>query len=89
MLSDPQSLVARQVGGDGWTLAEHLLAEAVDGIRMGNWLKSKDGQKGTNRPKPISPWAKKAGKVWGKTDKSPAEVVAILKTMGPAAQEVA
>ncbi|WP_193510500.1 DUF5361 domain-containing protein [Cryobacterium sp. BB736] len=37
----------------GWTLANHLIAEAVDSLRLQIWQKTKDGRKNRNRPKPI------------------------------------
>jgi hypothetical protein len=36
-----------------WGAAEHLLAGLVDLMNVQVWMKSKDGQKNRNRPKPI------------------------------------
>jgi hypothetical protein len=36
-----------------WGLSEHLLAVVADAVIAGNWMKSRDGQKNRNRPKPI------------------------------------
>jgi len=36
-----------------WTLDRQLLAAAVDELRTSNWMRSKDGAKNRNRPKPI------------------------------------
>lgn len=49
---------------------------------MLTWLQSKDGQKGRNRPEPTSPLAARPRRV-GKTDRDPAEVVAMLARFGP------
>lgn len=67
----------------GWTLTEHLLALAVDEMRVANWQRSKAGQKGHNRPKPISPLMRRRGKRIGKTTRRPAEVAALLTRLGP------
>jgi hypothetical protein len=37
----------------GWTLTNHLLAEAVDSLHLLLWAKTKDGYKNRNRPHPI------------------------------------
>lgn len=55
----------------------------VDELRIANWQRSKNGAKGVNRPKRISPLAKKQGKRYGKTDKSPAEVLEALAHLRP------
>jgi hypothetical protein len=36
-----------------WGLSEHLLAVVADAVIAGNWMRSRDGQKNRNRPKPI------------------------------------
>lgn len=36
-----------------WNMQTFLLAEAVDTLRTLAWFKTKDGQKGRKRPKPI------------------------------------
>lgn len=77
-------MTARLLGGDGRELAEHLLYLAVDELRTANWQRTKDGQKGRNRPRPISPLATKPGVRTGRTDRSPAEVQALLARYGPA-----
>ncbi|MDX3555279.1 DUF5361 domain-containing protein [Streptomyces europaeiscabiei] len=71
-------------GGDGRTAADHLLFLAVDELRTANWQRTKDGQKGRNRPKPISPLATKPGIRTGRTDRSPREVQALLARYGAA-----
>ncbi|MET9953504.1 DUF5361 domain-containing protein [Streptomyces sp. NPDC006339] len=76
---DPRSTVARVGGSDGHTASEHLLFLSLDELRVANWLKSKDGAKGRNRPKPVSPLARKPGLRTGRTDRSPAEVMALLR----------
>jgi hypothetical protein len=57
LLHDPTSQTAREAGGDGHSLTEHLLFLIVDELRLANWLSSKDGQDNRNRPDPISPLA--------------------------------
>lgn len=55
----------------------------VDELRVANWLRSKDGAKGRNRPKRISPLAKKPGTRIGRTTRSPREVMDLLRRIGP------
>lgn len=81
---DPASVTAQAAGGDGHTLTEHLLYLAVDGLRLANWQRTKDGQKDRNRPKPLSPLAKKPGKRTGRTDRAPADVMKLLARVGAA-----
>lgn len=76
--ADPVSLTAKAAGGDGWTRAEHLMCLVLDELRTANWQRTKDGSKNRNRPKPLSPLRSAPGKRIGKTDRSPAEVIAYL-----------
>lgn len=55
----------------------------VDELRIANWQRTKEGRKGTNSPKRISPLAKKPGKRYGRTNKSPTEVIAVLARLRP------
>lgn len=48
-----------------WDLDAQLLAAIADGIRHGNWMQSKDGHRGTNRPKPIPRPGVKSDKKYG------------------------
>jgi len=73
-------LTAQAAGADGWSRTDHLLAMAVDALRIANWQRGKKGQK---RPKPISPLARGKGKRIGRTDRTPAEVAALLARIGP------
>jgi hypothetical protein len=68
-------------------LDQHLLAMAVDKLAVANWQRSKDGQKGTRRPKPISPLAKARGLQYGKTNADPDEVKAYLARLRSGALE--
>ena len=71
----PGTLLHRRLGGDDWSLDQHLMAIVADRLAVANWQRSKAGQKGTNRPKPISPLARKGrGFKYGATDRSEAEV---------------
>jgi len=75
----PGTLLHRRLTGDDWTLDQHLLAIIADKLAAANWQRSKDGQKGSRRPKPISPLAKRGGGLkYGKTDRDPDEVKAVL-----------
>lgn len=38
-----------------WNKQDHLLAEAVNMLRLLVWAQSKDGHKGRNRPKMVEP----------------------------------
>lgn len=83
---DPHSAIARACGGDGYTLTEHLLFLALDELRLGNWLRTKDGAKGRNRPKRLSPLAKPQGTRHGSVPagRTPTEVRQLLARYGPA-----
>lgn len=84
MRNDPRSVTAQTSGGDGYTIADHLSFLVVDELRTSNWMRTKAGQKGRGRPKPISPLAQKPGKRTGKTDLPPGEVAAVLAQLGAA-----
>lgn len=86
LLATPGTCLSRAIGGDEWALTDHLLALVHDQLAIANWQRSKDGSKGRNRPKPLSPLAqKRAGRRVGKTDRDPDEVKAVLARYGPAA----
>jgi hypothetical protein len=77
----PGTLLQRRLAGDDWTLDQHLLAIAADRLAVANWQRSRSGQKGTNRPKPISPLARRGQSRQnrtGYTDQDPAAVKALL-----------
>jgi hypothetical protein len=84
MRQDPASVTAQVYGGDGHTRGEHLMFLMVDELRTANWQRSKDGAKGRNKPKPISPLAKKPGLKTGHTDRDPSEVMHLLARVGAA-----
>lgn len=76
-MTDATSASAKNAGSDGWSRSEHLLALVVDELRIANWQRTKDGSKGRKKPKPISPLSAGEGTLkYGKTDKSPEEVIA-------------
>lgn len=75
---DPRSVTARAAGGDGYTTTDHLLFLTVDELRVSNWMRTKAGQKGRGRPKPISPLAHQPGKRTGRTDLAPRTVQKLL-----------
>lgn len=52
-----------------------------DLLAGGNWQRA--GKKNATRPKPMSPLAKKPGQRYGRTDRSPDEVKALLARFGP------
>ena len=79
----PGTLLNRRLSGDDWSLDQHLLAIVADRLAVANWQRSKDGQKGTRRPKPISPLAKRGGLRYGKTDRDPEDVKAFLRRLNP------
>lgn len=82
---DPHSLMARALGGDGYSLTEHLLLLVLDELRIANWQRSKDGQKNRRRPKRVSPLAQQPGQQYGSVpeDKAPSEVAGMLARYGP------
>jgi hypothetical protein len=65
------------------------LALVLDELRTANWMRSKDGHHNRNRPKPVSPLAKKTGKRYGHTDRSPAEVISLLERLAPGRHRMA
>ena len=84
LVADPSSLLAGHLGGDGWSRTDHLLAVIADALHVANWQRSKDGKHAGRRPKPISPLAKSSSTTrFGWTDRSPAEVAAVLARVGP------
>jgi hypothetical protein len=83
LAADPTTLTAQEMGGDGWSRTDHLLALVVDELRIANWQRSRDGSRNRNRPKRISPLAGGEGKRIGRTDRSPDEVAAYLAKIGP------
>jgi hypothetical protein len=77
-----RALLPDEPGAD-WTRLEHLLALVHDQLAVANWQRTKDGRRGRNRPKPISPLARKAGTRYGRTDRPPQDVKAYLARFGP------
>ncbi len=52
----PGSAVWREHGGPmAWTQAEHFAAAQLHAAQIANWQRTKDGQKGSNPPKPLEP----------------------------------
>lgn len=84
LLKTPGSNLHRALSDDDWTLTDHLLALIFDQLAIANWQRSKDGRKGSKRPKPLSPLTKSPGIRYGKTDKAPDEVIAFLARLNPA-----
>lgn len=86
LLRDPHSATARAAGGDGYSRTEHLLFLAVDELRLGNWMRSKDGARGRNRPRRISPLAQPDTTRHGRVPdgRTPTEVRALLARHGAA-----
>ncbi|MFE5021397.1 DUF5361 domain-containing protein [Streptomyces sp. NPDC056690] len=83
LLADPRSLLARARGSDGYTTTDHLLMLVLDELRVHTWQRTKDGSKGRNRPKPVSPLAHRPGARTGRTTRRPAEVRALLARHAP------
>ena len=74
------------MGGDGFSLVEHLLFLVVDELRVANWQRSKDGSKGRRKPKRISPLAQgeERSESYGNTEgREPEEVASMLARFGP------
>lgn len=54
LAQDPKSLFARAYNPDViWTLEALLQAEVIDTLHDLRWMKTKDGSKNRNRPKPL------------------------------------
>lgn len=46
----------REYGGPmAWTQADHFAAAQLHAANVANWQRTKDGQRGSNPPKPIEP----------------------------------
>lgn len=71
------------MGGDGITRAEHLLFLILDQLRLANWQRTKDGARGRNKPKPLSPISAAKRSHYGHTDRAPDEVKKMLGQYGP------
>lgn len=74
-----------------WTDEAHLMATAVDVLAAANWQRSKDGQKGTNRPKPLQRpgSAPRAGvHKYGKAGGTLEQRMAFLASIGPKREKV-
>lgn len=54
IIAQPESALHRAANPEWrWGLAEFLSAEAVDTLRLLLWAKTKDAEKGANRPRPL------------------------------------
>ena len=52
----PGAAIWREHGGPlAWSQAEHFAALQLHAANVANWQRTKDGQKGSNPPKPIEP----------------------------------
>lgn len=82
-LGQDSALARVQMGKDSpWTLTTQLLALQADYLRMLLWMRSKDGAKGRNRPKPIPrPGIDDGKKKLGGTTKMSAEKMSALLGM--------
>ena len=82
--SKPGSAYYDHMVGDAspWGLTEQLLAQIVDNQNIQIWFKTKDGEKGRNRPKPIPrPGVdpdQDVKRIGGKTKKKAADMAALL-----------
>lgn len=54
----------------------------MDELRLANWQRTKDGAKNRNRPKPVSPLARRGRRI-GRTTRPAGEVAAMLRRYGP------
>lgn len=84
MHSKPGSAYYGEMLGEAepWGLSEQLLAQIVDNQNIQIWFKTKDGEKGRNRPKPIQrPGVdpdQDVKRIGGKTKKKAADMAALL-----------
>jgi hypothetical protein len=62
----------------GWSLTDHLLAEAVDALRLLLWAKTKDGEKNRNRPVPVE----RPGRRPEKSTKKPINIDEMRERLG-------
>lgn len=54
IIAQPESALHRAANPEWrWGLVEFLSAEAVDTLRLLLWAKTKDAEKGANRPRPL------------------------------------
>lgn len=85
-LASPASACARAAADDmlaGWGTVEHLLALAVDELRIANWQRSADGAKGRRPPQRISPLTRAPTTRLGRTELPPEQVKDLLARYGP------
>ena len=74
-----ESRIKRTYGGDGtWDFDRLLASLTVDALNLIVWQRTKDGQKGRNRPKPITPQPKAGGRNIGGASMSIEELNEIL-----------
>lgn len=84
---DRTTMTAMLLGSDGVSLTDHVLMIAVDELRTANWMRSKDGSRNRNRPKPLSPLAQGKDKKHGTATPAP-QAIAMLSQYGPAPRPV-
>lgn len=81
-----ESALARQVHGDNvdWDMPSQLLAAVIDQLRVANWQRTQDGQKGRRPPKPTPrPGVNDGTRRYGRTTRDPEEVKDLLRQIGP------
>jgi hypothetical protein len=84
MVQDRSSATAMLAGSDGISITDHVLMLITDELRTANWMRSKDGAKNRNRPKPLSPLNKRGREVrYGHTDADPETAMRMLAKFGP------
>lgn len=66
-----------------WTPERDLMASLIDLVALNVWMKSEDGRKGRNKPKPIERPGVSNGRRMGKTSLPQSQVRALLAARGP------
>jgi Family of unknown function (DUF5361) len=75
--------LAPTVKAQGYNTTELVLFELLDHLRIANWQRTKDGQKGTRPPKRVSPMAEDKTRRHGRATRPQADIRAVLARMAP------
>lgn len=83
LANTPGTLLQRRLADDDWSLNDHLLALILDVLRIANWQRTDDGQRGRRQPDPVSPITQRAQRIGRTGGRSNEEIAAFLESIGP------
>lgn len=88
-VDDPRgSGVPRKPPASYWVPERDLMASVIDLLHILVWQRTRDGQRGTNQPKPIERPGVSSGRRMGRTSLPQEQVRALLKARGPRREEI-